>query len=211
MSKRLVFPAHILYDSRVIDASLLLDSLQQMAENLQVDSDSPTETRLGIIQIGACMGKLSSLEALQAKELDPSDYRLDLKSALEGVLQDYQHFDRSGQGFGNPEILLLLGSPSLEDWKATLELILPYRSLILTYWVGENPTAPYEKDELDRFLNKISPPDPESKTPRYKIVDLATTEPAEFLKDAFTKLGKRLCERSRFYRPITTGQITSTH
>jgi hypothetical protein len=200
MSKFPIFPVHILYDNSVIDEEQLVDSLRVTLEKLSTDLMVAEAVRMNLIKIGNCMDTPVEPQLFVSKLEHFTDY-LDLKSAFELVSSDFQALDRTKQGFGNPEVLLLIGSESLPDWLPGWRQLEKFRTLILTYWVSNHQLGHAEKIEKENWLAIISPSD-SPQAPRYKIVELPDSNQTAFLNDVFRRLEFRLQQRIHQSGPI---------
>ena len=200
MAKFPLFPVHILYDSKVIDEGQLKNSLRIIVEMQSSDLIIAEIARINIIRIGRCMEKSCEPKTFISKLENNADL-LDLRSAFELVASDFQFLNRTKQGFGNPETLLLIGSESLGDWLEGWRQLEIFRALNLTYWVSNNKLNTAEKKEKENWLAKISPSEP-SQAPRYKIVELPDANQIVFLNGVFEKLMDRLNNRVHQSGPV---------
>ena len=193
MSKFPVFPVHVLYDSRVIDEEQIKNALQIIVEIQSSDPVVAEAVRINLIRIGRCLDGPCDPKTFISK-LEADADLLDLKSAFEMVASDHQILNRTKQGFGNPETLLLIGSESLSDWLLGWRQLEIFRTLTLAYWVSDHQLDETERKEKAKWLAKISPSEP-SQALRYKIVELPDAEHVAFLNDVFERLKVRLNQR----------------
>ena len=195
MPKHPIHPIHIIFDGRVIDETLVIEAVKKTAGILSEDSETINYVRLSIMSIGHRQGlPLDSQTFIEGLTREPF-LKADLQGAFSRIFSEYSALDKSGQGTGNPEVLLILGSEPDQDWVSAWKAIEPYRALILTYWINKQPLSDYETLKLQKLLGRISLPDPDTQSPRFKIVNLFDGNESAVLEDILLKMAARLKER----------------
>lgn len=178
-------PVHILYDYSIIDDDAIFQAVSNsVVEGILSQEEMASSIRLNLIGLGYC------------RSFDGNTVQgIDLRTAIERVLLDYHEFDKRGEGIGNPEILLLVGSSLLPDWESSVaDVVLSYRALIISYGIC-TITSGCSIQELEYQLRRISPPDPESRLPHHKVIDIRENSIESTLPDIFSKLNNRLMQR----------------
>jgi hypothetical protein len=206
MAKLPVFPVHILFDSRAVDQAQLTDALCTALQQISADAISPEAVHINLINLAYCMKEPCEPHILVSR-VEGDRFYLDLRSAFELVINDFQHLDALKQGFGSPEVLLLIGSESLPDWLLCWQqLVEIYRALILTYWVSDHEMGQAERSEKEKWLALISP-SPTLESKRYKVEILPNHDQTTFLINVFKRLHDRIGQRLRRAGPISIEKL----
>ena len=190
MSSPPLILVHILYDSRAVDESLVLEFVSKLPGYFGAPEQAQRQICLNLVRLGYIFSLLET-----------PDYRVDLRAGFENVLLRQSELK---VGTGNPEVLVFLGTPPIDNWQDTHEALeMQFRDLILTYWLERGNLSGAKSLELDNLLKKISRPDPNQ---RHKIVAYRAEDEARgILEDIFRKLAARLDKRL-----LSIGKIIAT-
>jgi hypothetical protein len=178
-------PIHIIYDNNIIDDDVILTAVNSLIlPEITSQKELSSSIRLSLISMGFYNSYIHN--PVQG---------VDLGTSIERVLLDYRGFDEKGEGTGNPEILLLVGSTLLPEWESSVnKAVLAYRALILSYGILSK-SSNCNGEELDHQLSRISPPDSASGIPHHRVIKMGDESIDSVLLDIFSKLKSRLVQR----------------
>jgi len=177
-------PVHILYDNNIIEDDAILQAINSsVVADILSNDEIGSSIRLGLIRLRYCRSFSSNL--IQG---------IDLGTGVQRVLKDYLEFDKRGEGIGNPEILLLVGSSLLPDWESSVaEVVCSYRALIISYGLCTK-SSDSSTEEMEHQLRRISPPDSGSGSPHHKVMNIGEESINGTLIDILSKLKNRLVQ-----------------